>query len=84
MAVNLSARQIRDPGFADVVSGILTETQVEPDSIELEITESVIMEDWEVAEKTLAKIKALGARLVLDDFGTGYSSLSRSPQNSCG
>jgi diguanylate cyclase (GGDEF)-like protein/PAS domain S-box-containing protein len=76
IAVNLSARQIRDAGFADVVSAIIKETQVEPDSIELEITESVIMEDWEIAERTLAKIKALGVRLVLDDFGTGYSSLS--------
>jgi diguanylate cyclase (GGDEF)-like protein len=76
VAVNLSARQIRDAGFADVVSAIIKETQVEPDSIELEITESVIMEDWEIAERTLAKIKALGVRLVLDDFGTGYSSLS--------
>ena len=76
VAVNLSARQIRDPRFTDIVSEILAETQVEPDSLELEITESVIMEDWEIAERTLTRIKALGVRLVLDDFGTGYSSLS--------
>ena len=76
VAVNLSARQLRDQNFADLVARVLERTAVDPSGLELEITESMVMSDWETAETTLTRIKDLGVRLCLDDFGTGYSSLS--------
>jgi diguanylate cyclase (GGDEF)-like protein/PAS domain S-box-containing protein len=76
VAVNLSACQLRDRNFAQTVAEVLERTGVEPDSLELEITESMVIGDWGNTEVSLAKIRALGVRLCLDDFGTGYSSLS--------
>jgi diguanylate cyclase (GGDEF)-like protein len=76
VAVNLSARQLRDPNLADAVARVLRETGTKANSLELEITESMVMKDWDIVENTLEKIRALGVRLCLDDFGTGYSSLN--------
>jgi diguanylate cyclase (GGDEF)-like protein/PAS domain S-box-containing protein len=76
VAVNLSARQLRDSGLADTISRFLKQSGVDPEWLEIEITESSIMGDWEVSGATLSRLKALGVRLCLDDFGTGYSSLS--------
>ena len=76
VAVNLSARQLRDSSLADTISRFLTQSKVEPEWLEIEITESSIMGDWEVSGATLSRLRALGVRLSLDDFGTGYSSLS--------
>jgi diguanylate cyclase (GGDEF)-like protein/PAS domain S-box-containing protein len=76
VAVNLSARQLRDPNLADVVAKVLHDTGIQANSLELEITESMVMRDWEIVEATLERLRALGVRLCLDDFGTGYSSLN--------
>jgi diguanylate cyclase (GGDEF)-like protein len=75
MSVNLSAKQFQHPQLVDEVTEALVESGIEPSSLKLEITESVVMQD---APATLAKLKALkdlGIRLAIDDFGTGYSSL---------
>lgn len=75
LSVNLSARQFRQPDLADRVAAVLEETGVDPDRLDLELTESCIMQDAESALQILAKLKAMGMRLSIDDFGTGYSSL---------
>ena len=76
MSVNVSARQLYRQQFADTVSEILAETGSPPGSIELELTESLLMEHPEKAAEMLAKLKDLGVRIAVDDFGTGYCSLS--------
>ncbi len=73
--VNLSARQFAHPNLVEVVAGILDETGVDPASVYLEITESVLMEDAESTSGALRELKSLGVSLAVDDFGTGYSSL---------
>ncbi|HEY9762979.1 MAG TPA: EAL domain-containing protein [Trichocoleus sp.] len=76
MSVNLSARQFEQPNLVNVVSQILQESGLEPTSLELEVTESFLMDDIERSVLTLKQLRALGLALALDDFGTGYSSLS--------
>lgn len=76
MAVNLSARQFKQQDMVGMVSGVLKETGCRPEWLELEITESVIMESPEAAAATLRKLSDMGVHLSIDDFGTGYSSLS--------
>jgi EAL domain-containing protein (putative c-di-GMP-specific phosphodiesterase class I) len=76
MAVNLSARQIARPELVDEVREILIETQLDPRSLILEITESVMMQDMELSIERLGELKQLGVQLAVDDFGTGYSSLN--------
>jgi diguanylate cyclase (GGDEF)-like protein/PAS domain S-box-containing protein len=76
LAVNLSARQLRDPDLVADVADVLQEAGLDPASLWLEITESSLMEDAAVGLATLEQLRALGVRLALDDFGTGYSSLS--------
>ena len=76
IAVNISGRQLHEPGFADDVRRALAESQVEPRTLVLEITESVLTQQSEATLETLRVLKALGVRLAIDDFGTGYSSLS--------
>jgi len=76
MSVNLSARQFVQPDLVDQVDAILSETGMDPSTLELEITESVVMDQSEVGIRTLSRLRDMGVRLVLDDFGTGYSSLS--------
>ncbi|MBV9041884.1 MAG: EAL domain-containing protein [Acidimicrobiia bacterium] len=75
MSVNLSARQLT-PDLLDTLVKVLAVNRLEPDSLTLEITESVLMEDTDSALENLLGLKALGVRLAIDDFGTGYSSLS--------
>jgi diguanylate cyclase len=75
VSVNLSARQHRDPGLVDLVERILTETRTDPESLCLEITESVVVNDAEGAGATLRALKGLGVKLSIDEFGTGHSSL---------
>ena len=85
IGVNLSARQFRQQAVADMVSQVLSATGCSPAALELEITESVVMEDPEAATLTLQKLSEMGVHLSIDDFGTGYSSLSylkRFPINS--
>lgn len=76
MAINLSARQFQDPGFVSQVATILQQTGVNPKWIELEITESMLMENMQDMLPVLRELKALGVSLAIDDFGTGYSSLA--------
>ncbi|MDD9976215.1 MAG: EAL domain-containing protein [Boseongicola sp.] len=76
VAVNLSPLQFRRPEFVETVTQVLDETGLDPGNLELEITENVVMADYELTEKTLQALYELGVRLVVDDFGTGYSSLT--------
>ena len=76
MAINLSGRQLADAGLVDDVATVLAVTGVEPQSIILEITESVLMDDTDLTLQRLGALKELGVRLAIDDFGTGYSSLA--------
>lgn len=76
VAVNLSARQFFQPGFQDVVADILEEMRLPASALELEITESMLMQPSEDNLHTLAKLHAMGVQLSVDDFGAGYSSLA--------
>jgi diguanylate cyclase len=76
MSVNVSPRQIADPLFIDVVSEALARSGVSPHLLWLEVTESMMISEPELAKDTLRRIRAMGVRIALDDFGTGYSSLS--------
>ncbi len=76
VAVNLSVRQFMQPDLADLVRQSLAETGLAASYLELELTESLLMQDVEQAIKTMDTLKAMGVRLAIDDFGTGYSSLN--------
>ncbi|EXF92473.1 diguanylate cyclase [Pseudomonas fluorescens HK44] len=76
MSVNVSAIDFRQRDFVDGIVQILELTSFDPTLLELEITESVLMQNVEATVQTLHAIKSLGVRLAIDDFGTGYSSLS--------
>lgn len=76
VAVNLSAKQFAQPNLVDQVKEILLETGLDAQYLKLEITETVVMENAEVARTMLGQLCALGVQLSIDDFGTGYSSLS--------
>lgn len=76
MNVNLSARQFHHPRLVEDVARVLNSSGVDPRTIKLELTESVMMHDNVPAIRTLRELKALGLGVALDDFGTGYSSLS--------
>ena len=76
VAVNVSARQLMEPGFAQMVADVLEATGTNPPVLTLEITESVFIQDAPRALIVLKELKELGVLLSLDDFGTGYSSLS--------
>ena len=75
-AVNISAKQFLRFDLAKAVKDILEETQLDPKYLELELTETILMEDLEKTVKTLNKLKKMGIKISIDDFGTGYSSLS--------
>ncbi len=76
VAVNVSARQLREKGFLDVVMRTLAVTGLPATQLELELTESMLMEDVESAVQFMREARAQGVRLSIDDFGTGYSSLA--------
>ncbi|MGE3908262.1 MAG: putative bifunctional diguanylate cyclase/phosphodiesterase [Chloroflexota bacterium] len=76
VAVNLSGRQLRDPGLVELVAGILAETGLDGSMLKLELTESVVMESAETTIETFRRLRQLGVKLAIDDFGTGYSSLA--------
>ena len=75
-SVNLSVRQLQQPDFVAFVSDVLTQSRIRPETLELELTESMAMQsDFDTLAK-LRELKRLGVRISIDDFGTGYSSLS--------
>ena len=76
MAVNLSARQFRQDGLIETVRGALAMARLEPRYLELELTESAVMQDAESSVQIMRRLSDLGVRISVDDFGTGYSSLS--------
>jgi diguanylate cyclase (GGDEF)-like protein len=76
VAVNLSALQFKHGNVLDMVAKALAATGLPPDRLELELTESILLQDVGATMKTLHDLKALGVKLSIDDFGTGYSSLS--------
>jgi diguanylate cyclase (GGDEF)-like protein/PAS domain S-box-containing protein len=75
VSVNVSVRQFREPDLQAQVSAILAETQLDPATLQLEITESVLMDDLTAVSGLLDGLKTLGVGLKIDDFGTGYASL---------
>jgi len=76
IAVNLSGYQVNQPNFISKVQTILERTGVDPKSLEMEITETVLMDNSDVALSNLRQLDEMGIRISIDDFGTGYSSLS--------
>jgi diguanylate cyclase len=76
VAVNVSAAEFGDKDFISGVRAVLIATGVEPRNLELELTESVLMQDAESTVRTLAALKDMGVTLAIDDFGTGYSSFT--------
>jgi EAL domain-containing protein (putative c-di-GMP-specific phosphodiesterase class I) len=76
LSVNVSARQFMQPSFVDEVSAILQETGVSPQSLKLELTESLVLENVEGTIVKMTELKALGVQFSVDDFGTGHSSLA--------
>jgi diguanylate cyclase (GGDEF)-like protein/PAS domain S-box-containing protein len=76
MAVNVSAVQFREEGFCELIQKVLHETGLASRCLELELTESVLLDNAEVILSVVRKLKAMGLKLAIDDFGTGYSSLS--------
>lgn len=76
VAVNLSARQFRQGGLADMVCQTLHESGMAPELLELEVTESILIQDLQATISTLHRLHAIGIQISIDDFGTGYSSLS--------
>jgi EAL domain-containing protein (putative c-di-GMP-specific phosphodiesterase class I) len=76
VAVNVSPRQLCDPGFVALLSDTLQRSSLDPNRLEIEITETVLIQNGEATLGILQSLKRLGVRIVLDDFGTGYSSLS--------
>lgn len=84
VSVNLSCKQLQQPGLLRLVHKVLQQTGLEPRFLNLEITESIVMANTEIAVNTMKELRALGVQLSIDDFGTGYSSLSylhRFPMN---
>jgi len=76
MAVNISARQFRQQDLTEVIGRVLDDTGLAADYLELELTESIVMQDAEATIATLKRLNKMGVQLSIDDFGTGYSSLS--------
>ncbi|HYS76802.1 MAG TPA: EAL domain-containing protein, partial [Burkholderiales bacterium] len=76
MAVNLSARQFADEDLVKDIAAALESTGLRPELLELELTESMVIQNTERAGRVLAEIKKMGVRLAIDDFGVGYSSLT--------
>lgn len=77
IAINVSGLQLAQRRFPEVVATVLRDTRLPPNLLELEITESVIMENGDWTKKVLGELKAIGVEIAIDDFGTGYSNLAR-------
>lgn len=75
VSVNVSARQVREGRLVEIIKDALESTPVEGEALELELTESLLIEDLESVRSTLSTLRDMGVRIAIDDFGTGYSSL---------
>lgn len=80
ISMNITPRQFAQPDLANEIGAMLEQTGVNPNTVNLEIMETIAMEDADRALAVLSELKALGVGLSIDDFGTGYSSLSRLPR----
>jgi diguanylate cyclase (GGDEF)-like protein/PAS domain S-box-containing protein len=76
VSVNVSGRQLREPGFVEMVAEVLRSTGARPCDVTLEVTETALLEDLTLAKRTLNELRAIGLSVSLDDFGAGYSSLT--------
>lgn len=76
VSINLSARQFQQPNLVQLIADALAGSKLDPNCLELELTENVVMKNPEQAAATLRRLKEIGVSISLDDFGTGYSSLS--------
>ena len=76
IAINVSARQFKQPGFINLVQEVIEETAIDPNQLELELTESILIDDLELTLEVLTRLRAMGVCMAIDDFGTGYSSLN--------
>ncbi|MCC8402813.1 EAL domain-containing protein [Paraburkholderia sp. MMS20-SJTN17] len=76
VAVNVSPVQLREDSFASTVTAILRKTRLPPTRLNLEVTETVLLNDDEVTRRNITRLRALGIGLALDDFGTGFSTMS--------
>ena len=76
MAVNISMPQFRDSAFIELVKSAINDNNLAPESIELEITESIVMDEPHIVVEALQELKEFGVKVALDDFGTGFSSMS--------
>ena len=76
VAINISFRQFERPGFFEVVNDAVLRSGCEPNAVELELTETVLMLNATTSIETMRRLRAIGVGLSIDDFGTGYSSLS--------
>src|SRR5260370_5293574 len=76
VAVNISAAQFRGPGLMQVIVGALAASGLHPTRLEIEITETVLLQNRETTLAVLHQLRSLGIRIAMDDFGTGYSSLT--------
>ena len=76
ISINLSAKQFAKTGFVESIRKTIRNIGVKPDSVHLEITESILIENIQASVETLSQFKSIGVKLSIDDFGTGYSSLS--------
>jgi diguanylate cyclase (GGDEF)-like protein len=76
VAVNIAARNLLDPGFPRAVHDLIAPSGVEPQTLELELTESAVLADPRRAADVLRQLEKIGVRLAIDDFGTGYTSLA--------
>ncbi len=76
IAINLSPRQFRDPGLVDTIHTIINNSELSAESLELEITEGVLMSGHNYIKEALTQLSNMGINIALDDFGTGYSSLN--------
>lgn len=76
ISINISAVQLKDPEFSKLLTKYVKDKNVLPSDVEIEITESVLIRDFDITTKTLSELRKIGFKVSLDDFGTGYSSLS--------
>jgi EAL domain-containing protein (putative c-di-GMP-specific phosphodiesterase class I) len=76
VSINVSAKQLGRPNFVQCVRSVISGAGVDPHMIELELTESIALEDPQGATETLRELRQIGVHLSIDDFGTGYSSLA--------